>query len=101
VDKVSFAQLIALICRMTGNLLDKAEITEIEDAITRGMPKVANPDLIEDLLASMKAGKYIDAIKAHRALTGFGLKESKDVIDHYRNFNVAGEGNAKSDLIQG
>lgn len=32
-------------------------------------------------------GEYIPAIKAHRARTGFGLKESKDIVDAYRGTN--------------
>ena len=32
----------------------------------------------------IKAGKYIEAIKRHRELTGLGLKESKEHVDNLR-----------------
>lgn len=39
---------------------------------------------VNDVLAmmdAMAAGKKIEAIKRHRTLTGYGLKESKDAIE--------------------
>lgn len=41
---------------------------------------IADPEL----LASLKQGQTISAIKRYRELTGSGLKESKDAIDAYQ-----------------
>ena len=42
---------------------------------------VYNHSLIIEMLAAMKAGRRIDAIRAHRAMSGFGLKESKEFVE--------------------
>ena len=39
--------------------------------------------ILSDLLDALKSREMIRAIKAHRSLTGWGLKESKDVIDAF------------------
>jgi ribosomal protein L7/L12 len=36
---------------------------------------------VHDLMHHMANGRKIEAIKAHRTMTGFGLKESKDAVD--------------------
>lgn len=43
-------------------------------------PIVAPRDVLE-MLAAMRDGKKIEAIKYCRTLTGYGLKESKDLIE--------------------
>jgi len=40
-------------------------------------------DTIHAMLKAMQDGQKIEAIKAHRSLTGYGLKESKDIIEKY------------------
>ena len=41
-------------------------------------------ELIDALMKYMVEGTHkIDAIKCHRSLTGFGLKESKDAVEKY------------------
>jgi ribosomal protein L7/L12 len=42
---------------------------------------VANVSDVTTLMDSLANGRLIDAIKAHRSLTGWGLKESKDAVD--------------------
>jgi len=39
------------------------------------------PELVEQIVESLKQGNKIQAIKDYRDATGAGLKESKDVID--------------------
>jgi large subunit ribosomal protein L7/L12 len=43
-------------------------------------PAAASPEIV----ALVRAGKPIQAIKVYRQMTGAGLKESKDVIDNLR-----------------
>ena len=43
-------------------------------------PSAASPEIV----ALLRAGKPIQAIKVYRQMTGAGLKESKDVIDSLR-----------------
>lgn len=44
-------------------------------------PKPPAGPLDAELLALLKAGKTIEAVKLHRERTGLGLKESKDAVD--------------------
>jgi hypothetical protein len=86
-DKYKFANLIAMISGW-GCTLDPYRIQDIDDAITIDMPEPANyyPDIsdINKLMQLMAAGNQkIDAIKLHRKLTGYGLKESKDMVEKY------------------
>lgn len=41
------------------------------------------PDLAS-VRAILRAGKYVEAVKEHRVLTGGSLKESKDAVDRMR-----------------
>ena len=36
---------------------------------------------VEILMGAMASDRKIEAIKAHRALTGYGIKESKDAVE--------------------
>lgn len=38
-------------------------------------------DVVDSIRSALFAGQKIQAIKLHREATGYGLKESKDVID--------------------
>lgn len=44
----------------------------------------AGPSLPPDVLASLEAGRTINAIKQLRDASGLGLKEAKDLIDAYQ-----------------
>jgi large subunit ribosomal protein L7/L12 len=44
------------------------------------LPAAASPEIV----ALLRAGKPIQAIKVYRQMTGADLKESKDVIDNLR-----------------
>ena len=85
-DKLKFAALIAYIQSCDDSYLEPHQIEKIDDLIDipsepeRIYPKVSD---IEYLLAAFKLGRKIEAIKAYRSLTGFSLKESKDMIEKY------------------
>ena len=67
------------------------QLDRIEEGITQllaGMP--GNPDFlrrsdvasgISNIITALVQEKKIEAIKMHRGLTGWGLKESKDEIE--------------------
>jgi len=60
-----------------------AEIAATSDAaFSAGPPPPASSS--PEIVALVRAGKPIQAIKAYRQLTGAGLKESKDAIDSLR-----------------
>lgn len=47
-----------------------------------GREALLQPDALEgEIVAMLKEGKVIEAIKRYRAATNFGLKEAKDVVD--------------------
>lgn len=86
-DKIKFAQLIAAIVR-SGADLDVYQIGDFDRMITEGMPQPkpvgVSPLNVDELLRLMAEGQYkIEAIKCYRALTGVGLKESKDAVEKY------------------
>lgn len=85
-DKVRFAILIGYISRISGQTFAVPEIAEIDDIIDVEMPPTADYRVNElhQLMALMQEGtKKIDAIKQYRAMTGYGLKESKDAVEKY------------------
>jgi ribosomal protein L7/L12 len=86
-DKIRFASLIAIISSFGANL-DPYRIQDIDDAINVDVPEPADrypdSDDINNLMKLMADGKEkISAIKLHRKLTGYGLKESKDEVEKY------------------
>ena len=87
-DKMKFAQLVHFIGnRLNANLTDVfiASLDEIID-IDVPEPQVAYPknENVERLMMFMVGGTHkIDAIREHRALTGMGLKDSKDAVERY------------------
>lgn len=88
-DKFSFAKLIGFIERSHALNLSKSQIESIDDIIDIEMPEqekiYPKTSDIEYLLAAIKYGRKIEAIKGYRNLTGMGLKESKDMIEKYWN----------------
>lgn len=87
-DRMKFAALVGWIAgrfavqmdyddyRMLDNLVD-IDVTPVE------VPGKANPADINALMSAIHQGNRIDAIKAYRSLTGFGLKEAKDAVEKY------------------
>ncbi len=47
------------------------------------MNDTQNTELEPEVIDLINAGKKIDAIKMLRELRNIGLKESKDIVDHY------------------
>ena len=90
-DKIAFAKLIGYLGRQFAISLDSLDMQTIDDLIDVQaptpeplvVPKASCID-VDTLLSRMgKDGYKIEAIKAYRALTGAGLKESKDAVERY------------------
>lgn len=100
-DKVKFATLLNWLGRR-GLQLDNEDIQDIDNLISIEAPEVnvaypATSD-INELMKLMAGGtQKIEAIKLHRKLTGWGLKESKDEVE--RHWNRGWSQNQLSDAI--
>ena len=88
-DRLKFAKLISYITHACGSLSDNT-IEEIDSLIEFEVPALEQEKIyptagqIEQLIALMAEGtRKIEAIKLHRVLTGYGLKESKDAIERH------------------
>jgi ribosomal protein L7/L12 len=90
-DKIKFAELIHFISRYLQNPphLDKVFIASLDELIDINvepvsMPSMCNPETLHILMGLMHEGtRKIEAIKQHRIMTGYGLKESKDIVEKY------------------
>lgn len=83
-DKIKFGHLMAYLGHLSiGRTFTLNEVYDIHQTIVDGMQLGYDDRLMSDMLAAMKSGRKIDAIKAHRAMSGFGLKESKDFIEQH------------------
>lgn len=85
-DKIKFANLIAFVQTLkdaSHSRLEYDEINELNRLTLADESAKSNPDLVDDLVAAMKDSKFVEAIKAYRAITGEGLKESKEAIEKY------------------
>lgn len=91
-NKIGFAVLIAyvqkLIDRGISNnsyALSFGDAQDIEGLIKEGMPTgPVKASELDYLLSCMGTeGKKIEAIKTYRAMTGEGLKESKDAVERH------------------
>jgi ribosomal protein L7/L12 len=91
----AFGALVSAFTEMLNNReyrsLDMGDCNRLEHLVLNAVetpelvqeaPK-ADPNLIKSLLWAIKDGRKIEAIKCHRMLTGYGLKESKDAIEAY------------------
>jgi len=104
-DKMQFAKVLVYIAGIVQrNNLDSTDIDVLDDMIDINIP-VCTPDAIypknenvEALMKHMAGGTYkIDAIREYRALTGMGLKESKEAVERYWNVN---RGYSKGQLLK-
>lgn len=77
-DKIKFAELVSYVSTITGSHLDLYIIDRLNTLTASVGNNTVNLVPLFDALAS---GRKIDAIKEHRRLTGFGLKESKDEVE--------------------
>ena len=82
-DKITFAKLIVYVSTRVASL-SLSNILDIDDIIDIEMPPTSiDVTVLHQLLEAIQAGRKIEAIKVHRNLTGYALKESKDVIEKY------------------
>ena len=91
-SRTAFARLISYLSHNAGIEFGEFDIENIDAMITfeepaklsdiLPAPKASAVD-VDSLLAAFHDGNRIEAIKAYRALTGYGLKESKDAVERY------------------
>jgi hypothetical protein len=97
-DKIKFASLIGFISCRYALTVTQDDIAEMDQLIDIDVLEVAEPEKIyplnsqvEQLMMHMagdcpagyKGSSKIEAIKFHRAISGYGLKESKDTVEKY------------------
>lgn len=90
-DKIGLAMLCSYITMIIhrGNLcLSCIDVSEIEKICQPIKPEPARADnkLLCEMMDALRDNKFIEAIKAHRMLTGLPLKESKDQVEAWRNW---------------
>lgn len=94
-DRLQFGILVAFVAELTREgRLTKDDIGRLEDLThVSDVPPLMVPmvneyvtdkqrDIIDHLLCCLATNRKIEAIKTHRTLTGFGLKDSKDYIEN-------------------
>jgi ribosomal L7/L12-like protein len=88
-DKMTFAHVIAH-CVSNGMSAGEYEITVLDRLIDIEVPEQVAEQIypknenVERLMMLMVEGtRKIDAIREHRAITGMGLKESKEAVERY------------------
>lgn len=89
-DRIKFAKVVAFV----SNGFGVDDVQALDDMIEMPDQTVHYTAIekVDDLLKHInREGGLVEAIKAYRALTGAGLKESKDVIDKYRNVKPIGQ----------
>jgi ribosomal protein L7/L12 len=82
----AFGALISYVTKLTDRALDRSEVGNLEAFVKESNDQGAYPNSVvvtnvNYLLDSLANNKKIEAIKAHRALTGSPLKDSKEVIE--------------------
>lgn len=90
-DKIKFAHLCVYIGYLItqGACLTDYQVSEIDTLINDGMPHRGlgyTDAAMEEFMTAMHDGRKIDAIKAHRTMSGMGLKESKDFVEKHWQF---------------
>jgi hypothetical protein len=103
-DKIRFAKLIWYLtwhCKMDADDNDLAEIDRMIDVDLPEAPVPAmNVEQLHILMSIMQRGtNKIEAIKQHRAMTGWGLKESKDAVEEYWRPAETAKTYTKQDLL--
>lgn len=89
-SRKQFARLIGYVTFMNKGNICEADIDMIDHLCEIEEPQAVEPVRVyynnkdvELLLQAMHNGRKIEAIKYHRLITGFPLKESKDVIERW------------------
>jgi len=88
-DKIKFARLIAMLASEYGYIHEDF-IQAVDNLIDVDMPEQAQEPIypkneqVEALMKHMVEGtSKLDAIREYRAITGMGLKESKEAVERY------------------
>jgi ribosomal protein L7/L12 len=80
-DKLQFAELVAWVQHRCQAELEPSDLDRLDRMVnTRGNGTITGND-VRYMLEAMARGNKIEAIKKHREMTGYGLKESKDAIE--------------------
>lgn len=83
-DKIKFASLISFLSSLNGRDFAEADIRVIDGMINEGSQVgLVSSEKLNFLMGSIRINNKIEAIKAYRAMTGQGLKESKDAVEKY------------------
>lgn len=99
-DKIRFAKVVAFI----GRQFNSAELSELDSLIDIAVPEIpqgkADAEQLERLMFLMAQGtRKIEAIKYHRTLTGYELKESKEAVEKYWVSKPSNEGATFSEIL--
>lgn len=86
-DKIKFAQVVAMVASEY-KYVHNDFIEALDRAIDIEQPEQERVypmnNHIDELMKLMVEGqRKIEAIKVHRAITGMGLKDSKDAVERY------------------
>lgn len=86
-DKIKFATLIAYICSSTGRQLDDVDCARIDQLIdidvSESVQKSMGMEPVLELLAAIRDGRKIDAIRHWRNMSGDTLVDSKRAVESY------------------
>lgn len=85
-DKIKFAELVSWFGHRMKSAMTNSEIEWLDNYIDIELPEasVISAEALHTLMGLMQEGtKKIEAIKQHRSMTGYGLKESKDIVEGY------------------
>lgn len=107
-NKIKFAALVSAVSRFTSYTINEDEASLMDELIDIDEPKrqYVPYQTVDELLAQIiNPDGFIPAIKAYRALTGEGLKESKEAIERYRTIpsfrhNEPKEGATLGDILR-
>jgi len=81
-DKIAFAKVVKFITELRPE--HYFDLSELDDLINIEVPEAKYDETkLGAMLSAMQQGRKIDAIREHRAMTGYGLKESKDFVEKY------------------
>lgn len=72
------AALVSQLTHLCGRALGE---WELRDLLSLVVSAESDPLVVSDLMRAIHLNRKIEAIKAHRTLTNFGLKESKDAVE--------------------
>ncbi len=84
IEPVQFAHLVSRLQLIAsrGDGFGRDDIQLIYDTLEQFVPSSgASPEPLKELIRATKTDRKLEAIKAVRSMTGFGLKEAKDLVE--------------------